>query len=454
MGFSRFSILLAIRFCILLVALACVGFLIITPGHHAATLLALAVTISLTVEVFKYISRTNLEVTRFLNAARYADFGQRFEFGKLGGGFPELGNTFTYILDRFREDRSQRESELRHLKALLEHVPVPLISIHSNEQITLWNNSARRLFGTAHMTRLSDLAQFGDEFFKQMNSIKPGERLLVPFRLHETEQNLTISASEIIISSSTERLISLQNIQSELDGMQVSAWQDLVRVLTHEIMNSITPVASLAQTAVGLVNDVSDKIADKSEIVEELKDVKSAVLTVARRSDGLMNFVSKYRQMTQLPEPDKSRFLLSDLFADVTRMITVDWLDKGLALLTNVEPAQLDLFADRQMVEQVLINLLQNSEHALDGAAHGQITLSGRLNHRGTVTIEVSDNGPGIHDEIAANIFVPFYTTRREGSGVGLTLSRQIMLAHGGTISFANIATSEQQTGARFSLVF
>jgi nitrogen fixation/metabolism regulation signal transduction histidine kinase len=454
MGFSRFGVSLAVRLFFLLLSLAAVGFLVITPGQHAATLLALALTISLTVGVFKFINRTNLEVARFLNAARYADFGHRFEFGKLGAGFPELGNTFTYILDRFREDRKQQESELRHLKALLEHVPAPLISIHSNEQITLWNNSARRLFGTAHMTRLSDLAQFGDEFFKHMKSIKPGERMLVPFRVHETDQKLTISASEITIDAATERLISLQNIQSELDSMQVSAWQDLVRVLTHEIMNSITPVASLAQTAVDLVDDVSNKVADKSAIVDELNDVKSAVRTVARRSEGLMNFVSNYRQMTQLPVPEKSRFLLSDLFADVTRVTTVDWLQKGLALLTNVEPGQLDLFADRQMVEQVLINLLQNSEHALEGATHGQIQLSGTLNRQGTVTIEVSDNGPGIQDEIASRIFVPFYTTRQEGSGVGLTLSRQIMLAHGGTISFANIVTKNNQTGARFSLVF
>lgn len=450
MGFDRFGVLLATRLFFIMAAVISVGFLILTPGHHPATLLAIGVTVALAFDVFKFVSRTNQEVSRFLDAARYADFGQRFEFAKLGAGFTELGNTFTQILDRFREDRKQHESELRHLQALLEHVPVPLISVHSNDHITLWNNSARRLFGTAQVSRIAHLEQFGTRFRKQIVSIKPGERILVSFLLDNSEQRLTISASEITIASSTERLISLQNIQSELDGMQLSAWQDLVRVLTHEIMNSITPVASLAKTAVDVVDDISKKVADHSEVVEELKVVRDAVSTVARRSDGLMNFVSSYQQLTRLPTPEKSRIRLADLFSDVTRMATVDWLKKGLALLINIEPGELDVYADRQMVEQVLINLLQNSEHALTGADLGQVTLSARLNHLGGVTIEVSDNGPGIPAEIAAKIFVPFFTTRPDGSGVGLALSRQIMIAHGGTISFTN----NEQSGARFALAF
>jgi nitrogen fixation/metabolism regulation signal transduction histidine kinase len=450
MGFKRFGALLTARLVFILAALAMVGFLITTPGYHAATLLGLAIVVALTLEVFGFVSKTNQELSRFLDAARYADFGQRFQFDRLGAGFSELGDTFTQILDRFREDRKQREEELRHLKALLEHVPVPLISVHSDNQITLWNNSARRLFGIAMVRRLSDLEQFGADFQKQVRSIQPGETRLAAFHVDNMEQRLTISASEIAIASNIERLISLQNIQSELDGMQLSAWQDLVRVLTHEIMNSITPVASLAKTSVDLLDDVSDKIADKTEIVEELNDVKDAVNTVARRSDGLMNFVSSYRQLTRLPVPEKVRFRLSELFADVTRMATSDWLDRGLALITNVEPSELDVFADRQMVEQVLINLLQNCKHALEEVKNGHVSLSARLNQRGHVTLEVADNGPGIPDEIASRVFVPFYTTRREGSGVGLALSRQVMIAHRGTITFTNL----EKGGTRFTLVF
>ncbi|MCZ6616868.1 MAG: PAS domain-containing protein, partial [Gammaproteobacteria bacterium] len=277
MGFDRFGFLLGMRMIFIMATLTAVCFLIVAPGHHPATLLALGITAGLTFDLFKFVSKTNREVSRFLDAARYADFGQRFEFTRLGGGFTELGNAFTLILDRFREDRKQRESELRHLKALLEHVPVPLISVHSDNHITLWNNSARRLFGTAQVTRVSDLEKYGSGFRQQITSLKPGERLLVSFLVDNSEQNLTISASEITIASSTEKLISLQNIQSELDSMQLNAWQDLVRVLTHEIMNSITPVASLAKTAVDVVDDVAEKVGADAEMVEGLQVVRDAV---------------------------------------------------------------------------------------------------------------------------------------------------------------------------------
>ncbi len=179
MGFNRFGVFLAVRLIFILAAMAVVGFLITTPGYHAATLLGMVIVIGLTSEVFGFVSKTNQELSRFLDAARYADFGQRFQFRNLGAGFAELGETFTHILDRFREDRKQQESELRHLKALLEHVPVPLISIHANGQVTLWNNSARRLFGIARVTRLSDLEQFGADFLKQvLNVLNRGQRTL------------------------------------------------------------------------------------------------------------------------------------------------------------------------------------------------------------------------------------------------------------------------------------
>ena len=163
-----------------------------------------------------------------------------------------------------------------------------------------------------------------------------------------------------------------------------------------------------------------------------------------------MKFVSSYRRLTRLPPPAKTRFRLDKLFADVVKLATVNWDELGVSLVTNIEPSQLDLFADRDMVEQILINILQNSEHALENSTNGQVSLTARLNKRGHVTIEVSDNGPGIPLDITRKIFVPFFTTKREGSGVGLALSRQVMIAHGGTIS----VSPGDQGGARFTLVF
>ena len=167
MGFNRFSLLLALRLAVVMALLVALMFCVVQPGFHAATVLLLGLLALLVYEVFRFVSRTNHEVSRFLDAARYADFGQRFDFGALGAGFEELGITFTDILERLRNQRSDQEAELRHLKALLEHVPVPLISLHSNGHISLWNNPARRLFGAGGVTGVEDLAQYGEERFSR-----------------------------------------------------------------------------------------------------------------------------------------------------------------------------------------------------------------------------------------------------------------------------------------------
>ncbi len=448
MGFSRFSIALALRLILIFTSVALSVLLILKPGYHAATLLALVVTLLLTIEVYWFVSKTNQELARFLDAVRYADFGQRFRFGEQGAGFERLGATFTHILDRFREERKGQEQELRHLKALIEHVPVPLISVCRDGSLDLWNNAARRLFGTAHVTRTEDLRSFGDEFFGYITTLEAGQRVVCRFDIDGMTQQLILSASDITIDSRAERLISLQNIQSELDVMQQNAWQDLVRVLTHEIMNSITPVASLARTASVLVEDARSKVADHPDVVAELQDAQDAVTTVARRSDGLMKFVGGYRKLTRLPTPNKTRFVIGELFNDVVRIAVPG--NKGVSFQIMMEPSGLDLVADRELVEQVLINLLQNAVQVLVDTPDAIVWLSARLNVRGHVVIEVADNGPGITDDVASRMFVPFYTTRREGSGVGLALSRQIMIVHGGSITFLH----REGGGARFMLVF
>ncbi len=450
MGFKRFSVFLAARLLLIMVVLILLTYLITTPGYYAATLLVGLIVSGLAFEVFNFVSKTNAEITRFLDAARYADFSQRFNLHKLGAGFGELGDTFTDILNRFQEVRAGQEEELRHLKALVEHVPVPLLSIHGDGAIIIWNNAARRLFGSTHVTKVADLNQFGDDFSKEILGVAPGERRLTVCEMDGTEQKLTVAATQIIIRGHAEKLVSLQDIQSELDLAQLQAWQDLVRVLTHEIMNSITPVASLAKTAVDLVDDAADKISDNPDVVDELQDVKDAVNTVARRSDSLMQFVSSYRRLTRLPPPEKTPIKIVELFSHVISLSTQSWADKGLSLASDIAPSELDVMADRDMLEQILINMLQNAEQALAGQDGATVWLTARLNRRGRVVIEMADNGPGVPPDIARKIFVPFFTTKREGSGVGLALTQQVMIAHGGSVGLGE----REGGGAKFTLTF
>ena len=450
MGFKHFLAFLVVRLVLVGAVMALVIWLLLQPGYHSATLLASIGLALLAAELWRFVSRTNRELARFLDAVRFADYSQRFDFDKAGSGFADLGRTFTRIIDEMRDRRAGQESETRRLKALIEHIPVPLMTVHADDAITLQNNAARRLFGAAHVTRINDLRQFGRGFARAVDEAIPGDRELVTFTVEGAEYQLTLAATEVIIDGDRERLISLQDIQSEIDATQAEAWQDLVRVLTHEIMNSITPVTSLAQTAAELVDDVVRETGPESPIAEELQDVQSAVATVARRSDSLLQFIDSYRQISRLAPPEKKRVALADLFETVTSLAKAEWNDADVALALAVEPSGLYVYADRDLLEPVLLNLLRNAWQATKDVGEPRIELRGRLNRRGNTVIEIADNGHGVPDEIATKIFVPFFTTREGGSGVGLALARQVMIAHGGFIRLGK----NRGAGTEFTLTF
>ena len=450
MGFKRFSLLLTIRLVLLFITVSSLAILVISPGFLAASLLITIIATFQIFEIVRFVKLTNDDLTRFLDAMRYGDFGQKFDHAGMGAGFIELGEAITDILERFRQLRGQQEEDLKHLKALIEHVPVPLMSLNGDGTISIHNNAARRLFGSTHVTRIADLAQFGDEFRKKVLTLAPGERHLVTFKIDDVEQKLTIASTQIISAGKIEKLISLQDIQSELDVAQLQAWQDLVRVLTHEIMNSITPVSSLAKTSTDLVDDAIEKVKGQQELVDELTDVRDAVDTVARRSDSLMHFVQSYRRLTRLPPPEKEQLVVRKIFEDVVKVATIDWETKNIELEMNVSTDGLEVSADPEMLEQMLINLMKNAAEALENTENAKVGLSAKINKRGRIIMEVYDNGPGIEADLAEKIFVPFYTTKREGSGVGLALTRQVMIAHGGTVSL----TKTVGGGATFILTF
>jgi nitrogen fixation/metabolism regulation signal transduction histidine kinase len=416
MIFKRFIVALIVRLLVAGAAMAATIWLYLLPGYHSAMALAGGALVLLIAELWRFVSRTNREVARFLDAARYADFSQ----------------------------------EMRRARALIEHIPVPLMTLQSDESITLQNNAARRLFGAEHVTRLKDLRKFGFNFAEAVATAVPGVRQLVTFSVEGIEYKLTLATTELVVDGKSERLVSLQDIQSELDATQAEAWEDLVRVLTHEIMNSITPVTSLATTATDVVGDVLDKARKEEPIEEDLEDLRDAVGTVARRSDSLMQFVDGYRQITRLAPPEKKRIRLADLFESVVRLARAECPHANVKFEIEVSPTELDVYADRDLLEPVLINLLRNAWQATALVDQPEVTIKGRLNRRNNVTVEIGDNGPGVPATLAKKIFVPFFTTKEGGSGVGLALARQVMIAHGGFVRVNN----NDVGGATFSLTF
>jgi two-component system nitrogen regulation sensor histidine kinase NtrY len=234
------------------------------------------------------------------------------------------------------------------------------------------------------------------------------------------------------------RLISLQNIEIEMSAQEMAAWQTVVRVMAHEVMNSLTPVSSLAATARDLVRDVLSQMPVGDAHTGALTDARDALETVARRSEGLLHFVQNHRRLTKPLVTQMQIAPVQRVFARIQRLLATDLAANGIQMTTSVEPQALDVVADADLLDQALINLVRNAIEALSDVPAGHITLSGRPHPDGGVVIAVGDNGPGIAAEQRDKIFVPFFTTKRQGSGVGLRLVRQIATAHGATVDISH----------------
>lgn len=462
MVFKHFSRRLLGRTVLLLASLSTLAYFSLLPGFHATSLIVFLIVCYQVFDMLSVINKTNSELTRFVDALRSGDFSQRFAFDKEGHGFKELGQAFAEIMQKYAKSRTTQEQELRHLRALIEHVPVPLLSVSERHQIRLWNNSARRLFGEAEIGANQDLSVYGQDFADLVESVQPGERRVINFALDNMIRQFTVQATQVIQNGRQETLISLQDIQSEIDQTQITAWQDLVRVLTHEIMNSITPVTSLANTAADLATHAKQDLdgllvantSEKNVIAETLDDVSDAVNTVARRSDNLMQFVTSYRRLTRLPPADRKTITISAFLQDIFDLLQPQWQKNRISAKFHVTPPTLSAQLDRSMIEQLLLNLLKNAEQALlsdsDSSAKRSILINAHLNKRGYLEVIVEDSGPGIEPDLREQVFVPFYTTKREGSGVGLALTRQVMSAHGGSVRLSNGSLG----GAKFTLTF
>lgn len=369
----------------------------------------------------------------FFAAINYEDFTRRFVEDDVDA---ELKDAFNRILERFQDARAERDLQAGYLDTVVRHVPVPFLAARSDDSISLVNNPARRLTGLPAIQHLDDLALLDPGLPDELRAIRAGQQRLVQTRLREIPVELRVSVSEIRMEGDVERLYSIENLSGELSARESSAWRNLIRVLTHEIMNTLTPVTSLAQTTATMLDDPG----------AAQDDIREAIATIGRRSEGLISFVSTYRELLHLPVPDPEPLQVAALFRDLV-ILNQEKL-AGIDVQHDVVPESLAVTADRQLLDQVLINLMKNAIDAVSGSAEPTIRLAGRLDFGRTVLV-VADNGPGIPAAILDQVFIPFFTTKRDGSGIGLSLSRQIMTAHNGDIVVASSAA-----GTEIKLIF
>jgi len=413
-----------------------------------AAVLTFVIVIFQLVDIFRFVSQTNRKLTRFLESVKYSDFISGFTSdNKLGKSFKDLNLAFNEVLEAFRKARSEKEEHWQYLNSVVQQVRTGIISFDTDGNIQLMNTNAKKFIGLSSVRNLRELIQLNPKLYHALNNAGPGKSELYK---GSNELYLTIQSTELRIRGIDVKLVTLQNIQPELQKQELEAWQNLTRVLRHEIMNSITPISSLTSTLREILDHDMERKNSHYELKEEgADDLREGLSTIENRSKGLIKFIDAYREYTSLPKPKMSVVRLKDLIEKVAQLMKPELKKTNISFRWECGSEYLTMQADVEMIEQVLINLLKNALEALTEIKNPQLQLIGRYDES-AVKIEVIDNGPGIIKEALEHIFVPFYTTKRTGSGIGLSLSRQIMQMHNGSIT----VESEPEVKTVFTLRF
>ncbi|MBT1688713.1 sensor histidine kinase [Dawidia soli] len=448
LGFKDFRTRVILRVVLLGCTMGLFMFMVVRPNMlFAAMLMALIIVLQL-VEIFRFVSQTNRKLTRFLESVRYSDFISGFASdNKLGKSFKDLNLAFNEVLEAFRKARSEKEEHWQYLNTVVQQVRTGILSFDTEGNVQLVNANAKKFLGITNIKNLHELIDVNPGLYHAIHSAESGKSELYK---GSNELYLTVQATELRIRGTDIKLVTLQNIQPELQKQELEAWQNLTRVLRHEIMNSITPISSLTSTLRDILDHEMVARDVHYELTEEgAEDLREGLSTIANRSKGLIKFIDAYREYTSLPKPKLVTVRLKELLDHVSQLMKTELRKTQIHFECTCDSEYLTIQADVEMIEQVLINLLKNAIEALGDTEAPQLSLKGYYDEN-AIKIEVTDNGAGIIPEALEHIFVPFYTTKRTGSGIGLSLSRQIMQMHNGSIT----VESEPEVKTTFTLKF
>lgn len=449
MKFLRdFRFRVAFRVVLIGLVVALFVYMINHPNMIFAAILTGLIIMGQLVELYHFTSQTNRKLTRFLESVKYSDFISGFTAdNKLGSSFKDLNAEFNQVLEAFRRARSEKEEHWQYLNTVVQQVRTGILSFDPEGNVQLINANARRFMGVTSIKNIEELREKNPALLSALREVEPGKSTL-----YKSSQDvlLTIQASELRIRGSNMKLLTLQNIQSELQQQEIEAWQNLTRVLRHEIMNSITPISSLTSTLREILDHDMTRNKTHYELREEgADDLREGLTTIENRSKGLIKFIDAYREYTSLPQPKLKTVNVKGFIERVIQLMRPDIKKTPVTINWTCESEYLTVQADEEMIEQVLINLVKNSWEALADTPNATIMVKGYYSgvH---VVIDVTDNGPGIIQEAMNKVFVPFFTTKKSGSGIGLSLSRQIMQMHNGSLTVTSVPGVRTTFSMRF----
>ena len=403
--------------------------------------------------MIKYLNnyKSDADIEEAITHIRSNKPNQKLPTNSANDKINQLYYAINNLIDSAPKPTTEKEEEFQYLKNIVQHIGIGIITFDKSGKIQILNSAAKKLLKLDHIDNLSELSNLSKPLVDSITRLRTGGRDLVRVDVSGDIVQLAIFTIELTLRSEVYKLVSLQNIQNELEEKEMEAWQNLVRVLTHEIMNSVTPISSLANTVDDELKEQLNNDQEVNQITnEEIEDLHLAVQTIRKRSEGLIKFVQDFRNLTQVGNPNLTTESVQELIDDQLVLLKKDIESNHISITKSIVPEDLKIRIDRHMIEQVLINLIKNATQAFDEQTDRTIEIKAFLDEKERPIITIKDNGNGIDDEALEKIFIPFFTTKKNGSGIGLSLSRQIMRKHQGTLS----VKSKMDEGTEFFLRF
>ncbi len=445
---DRFTIYIIIRVVLLVLMSLLFGIIFARPEYFFSQIIVGSVIFLQTLEMIRFARRSIKELAKFIRAIKYGDVSVNFTDDKLGRDFRDLSGSFREVIYAFNKVRIEKESQFMLLQAIIDKISFGIIAFNEDSEVLLMNQAAIDFLEIERTKDWNYIKKHKADFTGQVEKMADDGRKLVELDSELGTRQLSVYNHTLILMEKYCRVITFYDIQDEIEQKEIEAWYKLIRILTHEIMNSATPLTSLTDTILMLIEQQDGEQKKPSEITEDnIKDVRSSVYTIKNRTEGILKFVDAYRKLTDIPHPELTEVSLKELCNSVASLLAADFENRKISLSLNIQPKDLKLYCDRQLMSQVLINLLSNSMYALEDQPEAKIEVICSENNA-RINIEVMDNGKGISQETREKIFIPFFSTRDTGSGIGLSFSKFVILQHGGRIK----VESEIKKGTRFTI--
>lgn len=446
MRFKKYEVRILMRVLLLFVTLLGISILVV-EGWYIYLPVAIPLAIYEAAEMLRFQKNTHQEIQEFARAVRYRDFSRHFDVESAPAELQPLRSGFNMINDTFKTISRERETQHQYLQKILELVDTGIISYNEDNGEIGWMNEAfKNMYGIPYLKNIASLKTRDEALYHDIVSLKPGDSKVISLSRDKQLMKILVTISVMRSNNKVYRLLAFQNISAVLDETESKAWQKLLNVMTHEIMNSVAPISSLADT---LKNRLQTYNANSSNNAD-LDDLELGIDTIKHRSEGLLKFTENYRNLNKITRLDLKQVLVRNLFENLNTLMQPTLLQKNIDLNIILRDTQIAVEIDTNLIEQVLINLLVNAIEAVKDTSEPAITLSAESTANHKTTIKIADNGIGMPPELLDKIFIPFFSTRKTGSGIGLSLCKQIMMLHKANIQVQSV----EGEGSVFTLIF